>query len=94
MDTRASLRRDGDALVFTGALLRSEVATLWPRAMQGVVGARRFDLRAVDRIDSAGLAFLAELAELGSDIVVDGTPAGLTELSAAYRLSASLAFAH
>jgi phospholipid transport system transporter-binding protein len=91
----ASLSRDGDALVFTGALLRSAIATLWPSASKTVDGVRRFDLRAVERIDSAGLAFLSQLAALaGGDVAIDGTPAGLAELSAAYRLSSSLAFAH
>jgi phospholipid transport system transporter-binding protein len=93
--TTASLSREGDALVFTGALLRSAIATLWPSATKAVAGVRRFDLRAVERIDSAGLAFLSQLAALaGGDVVVDGTPAGLAELGAAYRLSPSLAFAH
>lgn len=93
--TTASLSRDGDALVFTGALLRSAIATLWPSASKAVDGARRFDLRAVERIDSAGLAFLSQLAGIaGGDVAIDGTPAGLAELSAAYRLLPSLAFAH
>jgi len=92
---RATARRDGDVLLFSGALLRSAIATLWPQAMKAASGARRFDVRAVDRIDSAGLAFLAELATLaGSNIAVDGAPAGLAELSAAYRLSPSLAYAN
>ncbi|MEP6634421.1 MAG: STAS domain-containing protein [Luteimonas sp.] len=92
--SRAAVRRDGDALVFTGALLRSGIATLWPVALQAISGVRRFNLRAVDRIDSAGLAFLAELATRGgSEIAIDGAPAGLSELSAAYRLSPTLAYA-
>ena len=65
------------------------------RRRKAVAGARRFDLRAVERIDSAGLAFLSQLATLaGGDVAIDGTPAGLAELSAAYRLSPSLAFAY
>jgi phospholipid transport system transporter-binding protein len=90
----AALRRDGDALVFSGPLLRSDIATLWAQARQAMAGVRRFDLRAVVRIDSAGLAFLAQLTALGDGaIAIDGAPAGLAELSAAYRLSPSLAFA-
>ena len=93
--TAAALSREGDALVFTGALLRSAIATLWPSATKAIADARRFDLRAVERIDSAGLAFLSQLAALaGRDVAIDGTPAGLAELSAAYRLSPSLAYAH
>jgi phospholipid transport system transporter-binding protein len=90
-----AMRREGDALVFNGALLRSAIATLWPRAGKAIAGVRRFDVRAVGRIDSAGLAFLSELAARGDGtIAIDGTPAGLAELSAAYRLSPSLAFAN
>lgn len=90
----ASVRRDGDALVFTGALLRDDIAALWPRASKALDGVRRFDLRAVERIDSAGLALLAELAtRAGSDIGIDGDPAGLAELRAAYRLGPALGFA-
>ncbi|WP_417471855.1 STAS domain-containing protein [Luteimonas mephitis] len=90
----AGMRRDGDALVFTGALLRDDVAALWRQASAAVDGVRRFDLQAVSRIDSAGLALLAELAtRAGGGIAIDGTPAGLAELRAAYRLDAALGFA-
>lgn len=88
------MRRDGDALVFTGALLRDDVAALWRQASAAVDGVRRFDLQAVSRIDSAGLALLAELTtRAGGGIAIDGTPAGLAELRAAYRLDAALGFA-
>lgn len=90
----ASVRRDGDALVFAGALLRGDVATLWRPASAAASGVRRLDVTAVERIDSAGLALLAELAaRADGDVVVDGVPAGLAELRAAYRLSPSLGFA-
>lgn len=90
----AGFRRDGDALVFTGALLRDDVAALWRQASAALDGVRRFDLQAVVRIDSAGLALLAELAaRAGGGIAVDGTPAGLAELRAAYRLDPALGFA-
>jgi len=88
------MRRDGDALVFAGALLRDDVAALWRQASAALDGVRRFDLQAVSRIDSAGLALLAELAtRAGGGIAIDGTPAGLAELRAAYRLDAALGFA-
>ncbi|MGN7727121.1 STAS domain-containing protein [Luteimonas sp. 22616] len=92
--SNAGLRRDGDALVFTGALLRDDVAGLWRQASATLDSVRRFDLQAVTRIDSAGLALLAELAaRAGGGITVDGTPAGLAELRAAYRLDPALGFA-
>jgi phospholipid transport system transporter-binding protein len=67
---------------------------LWRQASATLDGVRRFDLQAVTRIDSAGLALLAELAaRAGGAIAVDGTPAGLAELRAAYRLDPALGFA-
>lgn len=93
----ASLRREGDALVLAGTLLRSDIATLWRQVDGAVVaGATRLDLVAVSRIDSAGLAFLAEMAARAGvgDLRVDGQPEGLAELTAAYRLSPALAYAN
>ena len=90
----ASVRRDGATLAFAGPLLREGVAALWPQALAQVAGATRFDLQGVARVDSAGLALLAELAaRAGQGVVVDGAPAGLAELRAAYRLDSALGFA-
>ncbi len=85
--------RAGETLRFTGALLRVEVAALWPQALAQLRAVRRFDLTAVERVDSAGLALLAELAGQVDGVVIDGTPAGLAELRAAYRLGPQLGFA-
>lgn len=87
----ATLRRDGDALVFTGALVRAAVPSLWRAAQAQRGGVRVFDLQAVPRVDSAGLALLAELADDATE--VRGSPAGLAELQAAYRLGPALGFA-
>ncbi|MDQ2703161.1 MAG: STAS domain-containing protein [Pseudomonadota bacterium] len=95
----ASLAREGDALRFSGALLGDAVPGAWRQvgAQSNSVqlrGVRRFDLKGVTRVDSAGVALLAELAaRCGGDIVLDGDPEGLSELRAAYRLAPSLAFA-
>lgn len=90
---RASVRRDGEALVFSGALLRDAIAGLWPRAVEALDGARSLDLTAVPRIDSAGLALLSALSgRAGGSMAISGSPEGLEELRAAYRLSSSLAF--
>lgn len=92
--TDARVRRNGDALVFTGALLRAHVPALWQAAQPLRAGARRLDVSGVQQIDSAGLALLAELGTGdGADLAVDGMPAGLAELRAAYRLDDRLAFA-
>ena len=89
----AGVRRDGGALVFDGALVRPVVATLWPQALAVLDGVRRFDLRGVSRVDSAGVALLAELAARAQPEAIDGAPEGWAELCAAYRLDAGLRFA-
>ncbi len=89
----ASLRVDGDALVFAGALDRPAVAALWPVALAAIGQTQRLDLRAVSHVDSAGLALLTELAARRDYALgLDGDPPGLAELRAAYRLAPDLAF--
>ena len=91
--TGAGVRREGEALVFSGALLRAVVAPLWPQALASLAGAKRFDLRAVSQVDSAGLALLAELAaRVGGGTAIDGAPAGLHALCEAYRLDPGLGY--
>ena len=89
----ASVERVGEALRFAGALLRADVAPLWKQATTRLDGVRRFDLNAVTRVDSAGVALLAALADRCGEIQIDGLPTGLAELRAAYRLTPALAFA-
>jgi phospholipid transport system transporter-binding protein len=91
--TGASVRREGEALVFSGALQRAVVASLWPQALASLAGTNRFDLRAVSQVDSAGLALLAELVERAGGITaIDGAPAGLHALCEAYRLDPGLGY--
>lgn len=94
----ASFARQDDALVFTGALDRAAAVALWPQLRRERAGVTRLDLAAVTRVDSAGLAMLAELAELAQGpnrpgLVVTGSPPGLAALRAAYRLRDNLSFA-
>ena len=93
MADAASVRRDGSALAFAGALSRDAVAALWPQSLALVAGVERFDLSAVSRVDSAGLALLVELAQRGGAVSVTGDPPGLDGLRRAYRLSPTLNFA-
>jgi phospholipid transport system transporter-binding protein len=87
----ARVARDGDALVFTGALVRDAIALLWPRALAAAADVVRHDLRAVNRVDSAGLALLAELSARGArPVELLGSPEGLQELRTAYRLDHAL----
>lgn len=86
-----SVRRDGDALAFAGAIDAASVPALWSQVQAARSGAARLDLGAVTALDSAGLALLAELAGDGA-LGVEGTPPGLAELCRAYRLTPTLAF--
>ena len=91
----ATARVEGDALHLAGTLNREAVEALWPQLMRQAGALRRLDVQAVERVDSAGVALLAELtARLrdngGGGIV--GNPVGLDELSTAYRLTPELQF--
>ncbi|MGV8961637.1 MAG: STAS domain-containing protein [Stenotrophomonas sp.] len=95
MASNAQLTRDGDTLRFSGMIDRAAVIALWPLAQRELAQARQLDLRAVQGVDSAGLALLAELASqlpTGAGDRLCGTPPGLAELCAAYRLSPTLDF--
>ena len=88
-----AVRRDGDALVFTGVLSRVDVASLWHELPANMTGVRRLDLSAVERLDSAGLALLSTLSgRAGGSLSVVGNPLGLAALRDAYRLDDSLGF--
>lgn len=93
MGEAASVRRDGDALVFAGGLTRGACAALWRQAAAETGGVRRLDLRGVTALDSAGLALLVELAERCGGVELTGDAPHLSELRAAYRLDARLAYA-
>lgn len=82
----ASAERRGDTLALTGMLVRDAVVGLWPRLGSAVDGATRIDLHAVEAVDSAGVALVAELAERLGATAIDGAPPGWNELCDAYRL--------
>ena len=94
--TDARVAREGDALVFDGALDRAAAARLWAPASKAASGAQRIVLTNVTTVDSAGLALLAELAArlrtAGAVVAIEGEPAGLSELRTAYRLTPGLDF--
>jgi len=94
--TEAALQRDGDALVFAGAIDRAAVLRLWSPALAVLAGTQRIVLTNVTTVDSAGLALLAELAArlraAGITPLIEGEPPGLPDLRAAYRLTPGLDF--
>lgn len=91
----ARVQREGTSLVFSGVLDRAAVTVLWP-SLSALEGVQQLDLAAVPRVDSAGLALLAEVAARlrtrGVAPAIIGAPDGLNELSAAYRLAPTLDF--
>ncbi|MBO9717605.1 MAG: STAS domain-containing protein [Pseudoxanthomonas sp.] len=95
--TGLSLHRDGPALRLSGPLDRDAATSAWPALLPLLDGARMLDLGGVSRLDSAGVALLAEAAaRISAQGVVPelaGAPAGLADLRAAYRLDAVLAYA-
>lgn len=95
--TGLALRRDAAVLHLSGTLDRAAASTAWPALLPLLDGTRVLDLSAVKRLDSAGLALLAEIAARlraqGAAPRIEGTPAGLAELRAAYRLDADLHYA-
>lgn len=87
-----TIARAGETLRFGGALLRGDIAALWPQVPTALDGVQRIDLTAVERIDSAGLALVSLLASRCGTVAIDGSPEGFDELRAAYRLGQGLAF--
>ena len=96
MASNGSLQLDGSRARLSGVLDRAAVVALWPQLQALPAAVTALDLNAVTAVDSAGLALLAELAartrSAGRTLALHGTPPGFTELSAAYRLDASLDF--
>lgn len=90
--TTPTIARTGETLRFGGALLRGDIAALWPQVPAALDGVTRIDLTAVERIDSAGLALVSLLATRCGTVAIDGSPEGFAELRAAYRLGHGLAF--
>lgn len=88
----ASVERVGTLLRLRGRLDRASVAAVWPQALAALDGAQGLDLHAVEALDSAGLALLAELADrlLPQARRIEGQPPGLAGLCAAYRMNAEL----
>jgi phospholipid transport system transporter-binding protein len=85
--------RAGALLRLRGRLDRASVPALWPQALRALDGAQGLDLHGIDALDSAGLALLAELAgriAARGPVRIEGAPAGLAGLCAAYRMTPDL----
>ena len=91
MASNAAFALDAGTLQLRGVLDRAAVTGLWPQLVRQRSAITQLDLHQVQRVDSAGLAMLAEL-QAGLQAAPLGAPAGLAELCAAYRLSPTLDF--
>lgn len=89
----ATIQRDGDTLRFGGDLVVGAIAGLWKQALELLPDVRHFDLAPVKRVDSAGVALLAELAQRAGGVDIAGDPVGLSALRGAYRLTPALGYA-
>lgn len=96
MASNATVQLDGPSARIAGVLDRDAVVALWSKLKALPEAVTQLDLTAVERVDSAGLALLAELSAHaranGRTLALNGMPAGFNELSAAYRLAPSLDF--
>jgi len=88
----ATVERVGTLLRLRGRLDRASVAAVWPQALAALDGVQGLDLHAVEALDSAGLALLAELADRLPPQArrIERQPPGLAGLCAAYRMNADL----
>ncbi len=96
MASKTALQLDGTHARLSGVLDRDAVVALWSQLQTLPASIEVLDLGAVTAVDSAGLALLAELSAraraAGRTLTLLGTPTGLAELGAAYRLAPSLDF--
>jgi len=94
----ATLRIDGGTLHIAGRLQRDAVPALWaalPSAANGLANLAQIDLTEVTALDTAGLAFLVEIAIRsrhagGAAPGILNVPAGYDALCAAYRIRPQL----
>ena len=91
MASNAPFALEAGTLHLRGVLDRAAATTLWPQLVRQRSAISQLDLHQLQRVDSAGLALLAEL-QAGLQLPPLGAPSGMAELCAAYRLSPSLDF--
>ena len=78
MASNALALLEGDTLRLRGVLDRAAVIALWPQLQALPAQLARLELGEVERVDSAGLALLAELAararKAGHALAISGAP--------------------
>ena len=94
MTPQLSWAREGERLVLQGELDQDVLNPLWNARQDAMKGASCIDLRAVSRVDTAGVALLIHLIAQGKtqghQVTLEGISENLQTLAALYNLPADV----
>lgn len=93
MTQQLSWSRDGECLALLGELDQDVLNPLWDARAEAMKGVTIIDLQGVTRVDTAGVALLVHLVELGkkqgTDVTLLGVSENVSTLAALYNLPQS-----
>lgn len=93
MTPQLSWSRDGERLVLLGELDQDVLNPLWHARAEAMKGVTTIDLQGVTRVDTAGVALLVHLVELGkkqgAEVTLLGVSENVSTLAALYNLPQS-----
>ncbi|AKL14953.1 TPA: lipid asymmetry maintenance protein MlaB [Kluyvera intermedia] len=94
MTPQLSWAREGERLVLQGELDQDVLNPLWNARQDAMKGTTCIDLRAVSRVDTAGVALLIHLIAQGKiqghQVSLEGISENLQTLAALYNLPADV----
>ena len=94
MTPQLSWEREGERLVLQGELDQDVLNPLWNARQDAMKGTTCIDLRAVSRVDTAGVALLIHLIAQGKiqghQVSIEGISENLQTLAALYNLPADV----
>ena len=94
MTPQLSWAREGERLVLQGELDQDVLNPLWNARQDAMKGTTLIDLRAVSRVDTAGVALLIHLIahgkSQGHQVSLEGISENLQTLAALYNLPADV----
>ena len=93
MMSQLSWSREGETLLLTGELDQDYLNSLWDARHEAMQGVSCIDLGGISRVDTAGVALLVHLVELGkkqgTDVTLLGVSENVSTLAALYNLPQS-----
>lgn len=93
MTPQLSWSRDGERLALLGELDQDVLNPLWDARVEAMKGVTIIDLQGVTRVDTAGVALLVHLVELGkkqgAEVTLLGVSENVSTLAALYNLPQS-----